>query len=115
MKKFGRCGNGAVDETESWRFSTIDELTEVVRSFDCEVCAVMTGPCVLQKNPNRAYGQGFLVFAGDFPASDLNMLSPRHRIRRRSIRNPGCHVATRRLAVPANFANRLLAYERAIR
>ena len=54
MKKFGRCGNGAVDETESWRFSTIDELTEVVRSFDCEVCAVMTGPCVLQKNPNRA-------------------------------------------------------------
>ena len=43
MKKFGRCGNGAVDETEDWRFSTIDDLTEVVRSLHCEVFAVMTG------------------------------------------------------------------------
>jgi hypothetical protein len=71
MKKFGRCGNGAVDETEGWRFSTIDELTEVVRSFDCEVCAVMTGTLRPAEKSESGLRSGFSRFRGRFPRKRL--------------------------------------------
>lgn len=56
MKNLGRCGNGSVDEIERWRFSTIDELTEVVR-IDREN--------VLRIDQLKAFANSVREFQGD--------------------------------------------------